>query len=315
MTCKCKKATKAAETVAEDVLEHGSKAFEEVIDFVTPRAQHAVEVVLPVLEDARGRIVPVFKDARGRVVPVFEDARDFVAPVLEDAREFIVPRVSEVVERVPPALHHAYETVQHDVYPKIQALWDQAGENPQVAEASRRGRAAVAALRGDLVLPEPAPVETRRTRGVVGKIFGVLGLAALIGALVIAIRAVLGTSDDGWSPVEPIRREDEDEADWGDSPFGEDLATEPDVDTTQSDSDDQAEQEMLAEGAPADARNAYGEGAYVGSEPPAGYTIKGNERSMKYHVKEAAGYERTNADVWFNSEEAAQAAGFTRALR
>ena len=36
---------------------------------------------------------------------------------------------------------------------------------------------------------------------------------------------------------------------------------------------------------------------------------------MKYHVQESGGYERTNADVWFNSEEAAQAAGFTRAQR
>ena len=63
------------------------------------------------------------------------------------------------------------------------------------------------------------------------------------------------------------------------------------------------------------AEQGYGEGAYVGSEPPEGFIIKGNERSMKYHTPEAAGYDRTNADVWFNSEEAALAAGFIRALR
>ena len=49
-----------------------------------------------------------------------------------------------------------------------------------------------------------------------------------------------------------------------------------------------------------------GEGVYVGREPPEGFTIKGNERSMKYHVPESAGYGRTVAEVWFNSEEAAQ---------
>jgi hypothetical protein len=58
-----------------------------------------------------------------------------------------------------------------------------------------------------------------------------------------------------------------------------------------------------------------GEGVYVGSEPPEGFTIKGNERSMKYHVPESAGYNRTVAQVWFNSEEAAQQAGFARAQR
>jgi hypothetical protein len=58
-----------------------------------------------------------------------------------------------------------------------------------------------------------------------------------------------------------------------------------------------------------------GEGVYVGTEPPEGFTIKGNERSMKYHVPESAGYNRTVAEVWFNSEEAAQSAGFVRAQR
>jgi len=58
-----------------------------------------------------------------------------------------------------------------------------------------------------------------------------------------------------------------------------------------------------------------GEGAYVGNEPPEGFTIKGNERSMKYHLPDSGGYARTIAEVWFNSEEAAQAAGFVRAQR
>ena len=58
-----------------------------------------------------------------------------------------------------------------------------------------------------------------------------------------------------------------------------------------------------------------GPGAYVGIEPPEGFTIKGNERSMKYHLPGAGGYARTIAEVWFSSEEAAQEAGFTRAQR
>ena len=64
------------------------------------------------------------------------------------------------------------------------------------------------------------------------------------------------------------------------------------------------------------ARHAgYGEGAFVGTTPPEGYTIKGNERSKKYHVPGTGGYERTIAEVWFNSEEAAAEAGFVKAQR
>ena len=53
----------------------------------------------------------------------------------------------------------------------------------------------------------------------------------------------------------------------------------------------------------------------MGSEPPEGFTIKGNERSKKYHIEGSGGYDRTIAEVWFNSEDAAKAAGFTRAQR
>ena len=58
----------------------------------------------------------------------------------------------------------------------------------------------------------------------------------------------------------------------------------------------------------------YGEGSYVGDEPPAGYDIKGNAGSMKFHTTDSQWYEATNAEVWFNSVEAAEAAGFVNVL-
>jgi hypothetical protein len=79
--------------------------------------------------------------------------------------------------------------------------------------------------------------------------------------------------------------------------------------------------EELPEGEPTTERGATdqprysGEGVYVGNEPPEGYVIKGNERSKKYHLPDTGGYGRTIAEVWFNSEEAAQQAGFVRAQR
>lgn len=320
MTCRCKKAREAAAKAADEVLEHGSHAFEDVVDYLTPRARHAAERVAPVLEQARERLTPAFEEARERLTPVFEDTRDA-----------IIPRMSEMADKVSPTVQHAYETVvdkvEHDVYPRLHGLWEQASESPAVVEASLRGRSAAAALRGELALPEPAPVEVPKESRILRKVLAAIGLAALIGAIVLAVRAVLGSKDDGWSPVQPMGVDVDDEAEWGDSPFGDEVAGEPDVDTTATATDDEAEELMVAEGGPAAAATpddnkpeqaaapGYGDGAYVGSEPPEGFAIKGNERSMKYHVPEAAGYDRTNADVWFNSEEAAQAAGFTRALR
>ena len=43
---------------------------------------------------------------------------------------------------------------------------------------------------------------------------------------------------------------------------------------------------------------------------PKGFTIKGNKDSMKYHTTESQWYDRTVAEVWFRSAEAAEAAGF-----
>ncbi len=62
------------------------------------------------------------------------------------------------------------------------------------------------------------------------------------------------------------------------------------------------------------AESTYGEGSYVGTEPPAGFDIKGNADSMKFHTPESQWYDATVAEVWFNSTEAAEAAGFVNVL-
>jgi len=76
------------------------------------------------------------------------------------------------------------------------------------------------------------------------------------------------------------------------------------VSEEQAPSDETVEEE--AEG------TSYGEGSYRGAEPPTGYDIKGNENSMKYHTPESPYYDQTIAEVWFNSEQAAEAAGFEK---
>jgi large subunit ribosomal protein L17 len=43
---------------------------------------------------------------------------------------------------------------------------------------------------------------------------------------------------------------------------------------------------------------------------PEGHTVKGNADSGKYHVEGSQWYDQTNAEFWFESAEAAEAAGF-----
>ena len=57
----------------------------------------------------------------------------------------------------------------------------------------------------------------------------------------------------------------------------------------------------------------YGEGSHAplsdGGQPD-GFPVKGNEDSKLYHVPGSSHYDRTVAEVWFASAEAAEAAGF-----
>jgi large subunit ribosomal protein L17 len=49
------------------------------------------------------------------------------------------------------------------------------------------------------------------------------------------------------------------------------------------------------------------------STAPDGFPVKGNEGSKKYHEPDTQWYDQTTAEVWFESAEAAEAAGFTKA--
>lgn len=64
----------------------------------------------------------------------------------------------------------------------------------------------------------------------------------------------------------------------------------------------------------ADETEAPADGSYKGDNPPAGFDIKGNADSGKFHTPESPWYGRTKAEVWFNSVGAAEAAGFVNAV-
>ena len=87
-----------------------------------------------------------------------------------------------------------------------------------------------------------------------------------------------------------------------------DEATTEETDTEESTSAETATEES--------AEAPYGEGSHAPLDDPAqapeGFEIKGNADSMLYHVPGSSHYDRTVAEVWFASEEAAEAAGFAK---
>jgi large subunit ribosomal protein L22 len=98
-----------------------------------------------------------------------------------------------------------------------------------------------------------------------------------------------------------------------------------DVDETTADGDaaddDSATDEpnASAEDGDADDQDAIAPGEWAGSaEPledggaPEGYEIKGNAQSMLYHEPDSRYYKATKAEVWFDSVESAEAAGFAK---
>jgi large subunit ribosomal protein L4 len=76
----------------------------------------------------------------------------------------------------------------------------------------------------------------------------------------------------------------------------------------------ESEATSLEKGAAASSEGPYGPQSHApladGSQPE-GFPVKGNADSMLYHVPGSSFYARTEAEVWFASAEAAEAAGFS----
>jgi large subunit ribosomal protein L4 len=81
----------------------------------------------------------------------------------------------------------------------------------------------------------------------------------------------------------------------------------------------ESEQPAAATDAPAEGATKtqpYGPGSKAplkSGNAPKGFDVKGNEDSMKYHLPDGQWYDATVAEVWFDTAESAEAAGFTQA--
>lgn len=295
---------------------HSAAAVSEVGQSAQNALNEAVSKASELLSDAQKAARPMAHDAKVKTA-------DFAAKRL-DAWE---PHIKDAMDKVSPAVDAARDKISDDFLPKLQGLLHDFAENPVVAETSNRGIAAVQALKGE--------IEPKRKKGKGKKFVKFLAISAIVAGAVAAVRHFLTPKDDGWTAHEPskayVNNNDTfataakvagDNVEAAASKVEDELVSDAvpaptdDFDGAQ---DAEAPQDAVANGENAsESENTdagYGEGSYVGENPPDGFIIKGNERSKKYHLSGSGGYDRTIAEVWFNSEEAAEKAGFTRAQR
>ncbi|MBB1483633.1 hypothetical protein H5392_07130 [Tessaracoccus sp. MC1865] len=270
------------------------------------------------LKEGLDRAQIMLADLQKQAAPVLHDAKirtaDYAAKRLDDFE----PHLKDAMSKVAPAIEVARERVEDDLLPKVQGFLHHAAELPVVVEGGKRGKAALKALKGEL---EPAPKKSGwRTFG------KVLAIGAIVAGAAAAVRHFLSPKDDGWTAHEPSKAYVNNNDTFSNAAKFASDTVEPTDEVAEPAEDEVQAQDVTTEttppasvvedaAAPGTAAAGYGDGSYVGTEPPAGFTIKGNERSKKYHVEGSGGYDRTIAEVWFNSEEAAEAAGFTRAQR
>jgi hypothetical protein len=309
------------------------------VDRVTPYTQSAAERIVPLAATARVRGAQVTEDARRLLSPVIDPAVVRFGPVVTSARDRVstdllprltdafgvgaAPVVEEVVLPEPKkkgrwvkrlailgALGAVIAVVARRFLGNRDADWQAARPSTPYVPPTRTGAdsapsaaagSSTAAATTDATDDDSASAET--TEATVSDLSGDGRSGAAVeedfAATEPAPIGLLNVTDSG--DVEEIV-------------VDEVRISEPVPDLPET----EPVNAPVAGDEPAPAQRAArfsGEGVYVGHEPPEGYVIKGNERSMKYHMPEASGYSRTVAEVWFNSEEAAQQAGFVRAQR
>lgn len=322
-----KEAQKAAQAAAalrehaEALGKHGSNA--------------AIHQAGAVLAGAQRFAGDAAKTVQKKAGPVAKDISKKTAKFASDSLDNLEPHIKGALDKVTPAVDSARAKVADDYLPKLQELLHNAADAPVVGDVAKLGEEGVENLRKH--------VKPERKRGFWGWLGRILMWGTLIAGAVAAVRHFLAPKDDGWTAHEPSKAyvnnndtfataasfEKKDKADEGDdakdteagdfladpgTAESEELEVSTHVDDAAPLEEVEAQEELTVEDRDP-AASDYGEGSYVGDNPPEGFVIKGNERSKKYHVEGSGGYERTIAEVWFNSEEAAKAAGFTRAQR
>ncbi|HSK32799.1 MAG TPA: hypothetical protein VK903_04890 [Propionicimonas sp.] len=348
---KSKKLLSAVEDGTHTAVEYLTPYVEQALRDGGELADQTYARVRPVLKDARIFGARIAADTFDRVHPVIDDALDRVSPAVDGAVKRVKPAVDDVLQRIPPTVDHAREVVQEDFLPKLADLLSDLARQPLAREL--KVAAATAALSKEIRKAAKPKRSGWKTFGKILLAGAALGAVAVairklladpstgweshVPSTAYVADPVADVVDDLKDKVADVKEKAADVAK-DVSEKVEDAAAnaaevvedvKDDVADVAVDVADAAKEatgdieeklDKLAdevEGGDASplADNPYGPGSYVGDEPPEGYSIKGNDRSMKYHVPGSAAYERTIAEVWFNTEDAAREAGFVRAQR
>ena len=323
--------------LAQGVADRVAPIAQAAAEKVQPYAQSAADTVTPYAHQAAEIIEPYAHSAAEKVAPYAKGAREYGTNAAHEAADKLAPKIDEARERVSPALEHTRDRVQNDWLPKLADRLSEAAQGAATSataiEAQKRSRAAAAALRGELILPEDGPAKKSRWVLKLGLITALGGLAFFL------VKRFLGGKDSDWQTARPSpytsttitepARSDQNGTTSSGSPTAPGAADSPTPAASVVASHDSVFEvapdaadvsakpahaaEETTEHGDAAARESYGEHAFIGAEPPEGFAIKANERSKKFHLPESAGYGRTQTEVWFDTEEAAEAAGFTKA--
>ena len=312
--------------VAHDAVERFGPALEEAMDRVPPAVEAAREKMSDdVLPKVRGALsaaaaTPVVVEARERGKAAVAGARGGEIAVPEPKpksrwvkRLLIIGAVAGVVVLAARRLFGSKDADWQAARPSVPYTPPQPSPAPAAASETNGqvvdpAAAEPAAVPEPSAIPEPAavsepplePAGAEVPLDVVDEVTADVAPAAEF--------AAEPTADAETAAPEPQPEAEPAE------PEPEPEPAEPEPELAEPEPEPAEPEPEPVEGTDSDAdRSGYGEGAYVGPEPPEGFTIKANERSKKYHLPESAGYHRTMTEVWFSSEEAAQEAGFVRA--
>ncbi|GAA4985292.1 DUF5324 family protein [Streptomyces hyderabadensis] len=149
---------------------------------------HAAEVVAPYADTAKDRAAHYAQEARVRLAPKVSQATcqarqqygTYVAPRLEQARTHVPPKVDAAAQEAAIRTRLAARQAADYSRPKIEQAVAAAG--PVRDEATARGAAALAALRGQVTAKEIQRLtrrhQRRATAGRVAKVLAVVGIVA-----------------------------------------------------------------------------------------------------------------------------------------
>jgi hypothetical protein len=153
---------------------------EVVVGIRGRRQDRARKQALATVAEARDRSGATLTKVRETAAPKVEQAVDWAAPRVEHAKDWAGPKVEQAVDWAAPRVATAVERLREDVVPRVAEAVAAAVEasEPVREEAAVRGKAALAALKGEVAAP---PKKKRH-----------------LGRKAVGVMAVLGAGAAAW---------------------------------------------------------------------------------------------------------------------